>query len=177
MINEVNGTAIVDQIIHSHDQKQFHRGSKKPDICITEEDLEDLDLDSLDVKPMPRKCIDTCSPIAARIGLAVAWACATGFAAICLLLTSLAAFFSFCCCNPTEPPTYFMVRFMLRDVASHAEPVLTLSQTVPSVVHHLVMAELMLRAFGRYNSVQIFPDVLHIVVQKTGRNSETWCMP
>ena len=107
----VNGTSIVEKIKDAHDRnQQFHRGRDKPDVCITDEDLDNLNLDHVDIDPLPQSCIDTCAPIGRKVPLAMACAGATCFAAIAILVCSLAAFCSFCCCNPTEPPTYVMVR-------------------------------------------------------------------
>lgn len=107
----VNGTSIIEKIKDAHDRnQQFHRGRDKPDVCITDEDLDNLNLDHVDIDPLPQSCIDTCAPIGRKVPLAMACAGATCFAAIAILVCSLAAFCSFCCCNPTEPPTYVMVR-------------------------------------------------------------------
>lgn len=110
VINEVNGTAIVDKINKAHEaKKDFHRRSGKPDVCITEEDLDGLNLDKIDIDPFPKTCIDKCAPFARKAPLAMACGGATCFAAIVLLVCSLGAFFSFCCCNPSDLPTYVMV--------------------------------------------------------------------
>lgn len=108
VINEVNGTAIVDKIIQKHDENE---GDHAPgtDVCITEDDLDDLNTE-FDVDPLPRKCVDRCAPLMSKAMMAAGCAGATCLAGIILLFCSLAACFSFCCCNQTEPPTYVMVR-------------------------------------------------------------------
>lgn len=113
VLNEVNGTALVDKLLEEHDHhSKFHRGhhrrhhSHHDDVCITEDDVKTLDFHDVHFEPISRECIDTCAPIAQKAPLAAACALAMCICAIALLVASLGAFLCALCCKPAECSPY-----------------------------------------------------------------------
>lgn len=117
VVNEVNGTAVIDKIVEAHHHNnEFHRGHSHhrhnrhhghdDDVCITEEDVKSINFDDVHLDPISRDCIDTCAPIAQKAALAAGCAAATTICAIALLVCSLGAFLCALCCKGRESCHY-----------------------------------------------------------------------
>lgn len=116
VVNEVNGTAVMDKIIEAHhENNKFHRGhhhhhhhhhGHDDDVCITEEDVKSINFHDVHLKPISRDCIDTCAPIAQKAALAAACTAATAICAIALLVCSLGAFLCALCCKGRDSSQY-----------------------------------------------------------------------
>lgn len=94
VIKSANAQGIIDKIKKAHDEHHHeHHEHHHPDVCITDEDLDKLDLDNIDFPPFPEDCKKLCGPIAVRIPMAMAVVSVLTFTGAVLLVVSLV-----CCC-------------------------------------------------------------------------------